>query len=440
MSNRNWIAIVLVVIAGLCALCVGAALIGGLLFTNVRTWDVSSIFDGPTEPNVVATAEESQTFEIGTPATLEVVNRFGDVNITAVEGTTDIQVLMTKNGYGNNQQEAELALSQIEVAVEQTGDQLRLEVTSSDRLENRIDKSVAFDIQVPVETTVVVDSQTGAISLAGTQGKADLDTDFGALEVTDFAGGLAVRTASGSIAVRRVTLLDSGDGDITLISDFGAIRLEDARSGVVQLSSRSGQVHVENLTAGGDVTIGSEFGEVEWRTGTAEALEVQSRSGQVVLADLTIAGEVQASSTFGEIRLTDVQAAGYTLHSDSGRISASGVSGPLEADSQQNDISISGGEIDQLTIESGSGSVNFRGALGEGPHQVKTTFGNITLSLPEDSAFDYDLRTERGLINNDFDEAGSDSSDTRQSGSANGGGEQLTVESLNGSIELLAIP
>lgn len=439
MSNRNLIIILAIIFAGLCALCVGAVLLGALFFVPIQGNTFSEIISGEGDLSVSASAEEVQTFPVDPPATLEVINRFGDINITAMEDLQEIQVSMTKSGYGSTQAEAEQALSQIQVEIDQTGDRLRLEVSSSDRRENRVDKTVSFDIQVPAETTVLADSQTGVIRLSGTQGKADLDTQFGMLEVTDFAGGLAAHTASGSIIVRRIGLLESGEGDISLSSDFGAIRLEDAVSGDVQVSSRSGQVQLENLTSDGEVTLSSEFGEVQWRTGAAGRLEVESRSGQVSLSDLVVSGEVQVSSTFGEIRLTDVEATEYRLRSDSGLITVQGAEGPLQAESQQSDINISGGEIDQLTLETGSGTVQFRGALGEGPHEVISTFGDITLSLPEDSAFDYELRTERGVIRNDFD-INSQASDSRQSGSANGGGPQLTVESLNGSIELRAIP
>lgn len=439
MSNRNWIIILVIALAGLCALCIGAVLIGALFYFPIQGQTFSQVISGSGDFNVTASSEEIQTFDTP-PAILEVINRFGEVSITAVDDISEVQVRMTKEGYGRTQEEAEQALNQIQVAADQTVDRLRLEVTSSDRQENRVDKSVSFDIQVPVETTVLVDSQTGAIRLSGTRGKADLNSEFGQIEITDFAGGLAARTASGAITARRIAPLDSGEGDISLSSDFGAVQLEDARSGDVNVASRSGQVRIENLTSVGAVSLNSDFGEVQWRTGTAEQLEIESRSGQVALSDLVVAGEVQVETTFGEIQLTDVEAAGYDLRSGSGLITVRGANGPLQAESQQSDLNISGGEIDQLTLETASGSVSFRGALGAGPHEIRTTFGNITLNLPQDSAFDYDLNTDRGVIRNDFAAPGTDSSSNRQTGSANGGGDQLTVNSVNGSIELRAIP
>ncbi|MFN2196487.1 MAG: DUF4097 family beta strand repeat-containing protein [Anaerolineales bacterium] len=442
MSRNTWIAIIAIAVIGVCALCVGAVLLAGMAY---NVFNISTVNSGPfarPAPNVTASAEEQQTFEVVAPATLQLSNRFGRVDVRAAENLQGtLQVNMVKNGYGRTQQEAEAALNQLQVEASQTGSVVSLAVSGQDNRGDWQGGSVEFTIEVPVDTTVVIDSGAGSISLTGTQGKADLQTDFGEVRVTDFNGGLVVRTASGAVDVRRIGLLPTGEGDINLRSNFGAISLEDAVTGVLEVTSQSGQVGLQNVEASGSVRLQSQFGELRWNTGTAGPLTIDNGNGLIALSNLAVDGDLAATSNFGEISLTGVQAENYTLKSDAGRISADAVRGRVQVQSLQNGIELSGGEDATLDLLTRSGDIRYRGSLGAGPHQVETSFGNVTLSLPQDSAFDADLSTRFGSITTDFSvEASGSTSGNELQGSVNGGGPQLTVTSQNGNIRLDATP
>jgi DUF4097 and DUF4098 domain-containing protein YvlB len=243
------------------------------------------------------------------------------------------------------------------------------------------------------------------------------------------------------VDVRRIGLLPTGEGDINLRSNFGAISLEDAVTGVLEVTSQSGQVGLQNVEASGSVRLQSQFGELRWNTGTAGPLTIDNGNGLIALSNLAVDGDLAATSNFGEISLTGVQAENYTLKSDAGRISADAVRGRVQVQSLQNGIELSGGEDATLDLLTRSGDIRYRGSLGAGPHQVETSFGNVTLSLPQDSAFDADLSTRFGSITTDFSvEASGSTSGNELQGSVNGGGPQLTVTSQNGNIRLDATP
>lgn len=444
MSRNTWIAIIAVAVIGVCALCVGAVLLAGMAF-NVFNISSGPIFEGGrfnlSGPNVTASAEEQQTFEVSSPATLDLRNRFGSIEVRAVEGLEGrLQVNMVKNGYGRSQQEAEAALDQLQVDVSQSGSVISLAVRGPDNLADLQGSSVDFTVEVPVETSVVIDSAAGSITLTGTQGKADLQTDFGEVRVTDFNGGLAVRTASGALTVRRVGLLPSGEGDINLRSNFGAVSLEDAVTGALEVTSQSGQVSLQNVQASGSVRLQSQFGELRWNTGAAGPLTIDNGNGLIALSNLAVAGDLVATTNFGEISLNGVQAENYTLKSETGHVTADFVRGRVQVQSLQNGIELSGGEDATLDLLTRSGDIRYRGSLGAGPHQVETSFGSVTLSLPQDSAFDVDLSTRFGSITSDFSVETTGGSTNEWRGSVNGGGPQLTVNSQNGSIRLEATP
>lgn len=440
MNSRTWTIIGVIGVLAVCALCVGVLLLGaffvggGLFITNtVRS---------PVEANVEVSVEEQSTYEVEAPATLEITNQFGQIEVQAAEEETDtIQVKLTKTAYGVDQAEADRRLAELQVEVEETSNRVSLQVRDPSTERFFRQGSVDFTVTVPEETTVVLDSGSGRITLEGTSGKADLNTDFGEVRVNDFNGGLAVRTGSGQITVRRIDLLPDGNGDISLTTNFGEITLEDANTGWLEVDTGSGQVHLTNVQSSGDVRLDSEFGEIEWRTGSAAQLTVTAGSGRVQLSDLTVEGELQVETTFGEIRLTGVDAQGYRLTSGSGLITADLVRGRVIAQSRQNEVRITGGEEATVDLESGTGQLIYRGSLGDGPHSLETNFGDIQIGLPQDSAFDVDFQTNFGSIESAFEiEADGSFEDKHWTGSVNGGGAEIIASTQNGSISLEAIP
>ena len=83
----------------------------------------------------------------------------------------------------------------------------------------------------------------------------------------------------------------------------------------------------------------------------------------------------------------------------------------------------------------------FSGSLGTGPHTVSSDFGEIDLTLPADSKLNVDLSTDFGNINSDLPITivtnGNSGSDGDQIvGSINGGGEQLTVQTNSGGVNI----
>lgn len=440
MNRRTWAVIGVIAVLAVCVLCIGVISFGaflaggGLYLTNA--------IRSPVEANVEVSVEEQSSYTVETPAMLEITNQFGQIEVKAAQEETDaIQVRLTKTGYGVDQSEAEQRLVALQVDVEESANRVALRVAepSNDRFLRQ--GSVDFVVTVPQDTTVVLESGSGRITLAGTSGKADLHTNFGEVRVNDFKGGLSVRTGSGQIIVRRIELLPDGNGDISLTTNFGEVTLEDANTGQLEVESGSGQLQLTNVQSSAKARLESEFGEIDWRTGSAAELTMKAGSGRVQLSDLAVEGGLEVESTFGEIRLTGVDAQGYRLTSGSGQITADLVRGKVIVQSRQNDVRITGGQDATLDLESGTGQIVYRGSFGAGPHRLETNFGNVQIELPQDSAFDVDLQTTFGSIESEFEIIRSSSSDEKHwIGSVNGGGPEIAASTQNGSISLEAIP
>ena len=111
--------------------------------------------------------------------------------------------------------------------------------------------------------------------------------------------------------------------------------------------------------------------------------------------------------------------------------------GNVKAHSEFGDIEVTNGKQVILDLQTNSGSVEYSGSLGSGPHMLKTEFGNIDLSIPDDASLSVNLETEFGKVKSDFDiTLSGEFSEKRLSGTLNGGGASLTASTNSGNITI----
>jgi DUF4097 and DUF4098 domain-containing protein YvlB len=164
---------------------------------------------------------------------------------------------------------------------------------------------------------------------------------------------------------------------------------------------------------------------------------VETNSGGIVLTDLFFDNPLISRTEFGDIALMNVDAPSYDLESNSGKVSLDGASGNVKAHSEFGDIDVTNGESVTLDLQTNSGAVEYSGSLGTGPHILKTEFGNIHLTIPEDTSLSVELETEFGKVKSDLTIALSGGfSEDRLVGTINGGGELLTAGTNSGNITI----
>jgi hypothetical protein len=188
-------------------------------------------------------------------------------------------------------------------------------------------------------------------------------------------------------------------GSDVVIESFGA---------AISVSEVKGTVSAE--TVNGDIRIGEAPREVR----------AESVNGGVTIA--TRGGRVQAESVNGAV----------TVRGAGGEIDASTVNGPL---------TVTGASIARAVLETVNGPILLEGGLSRGGTlTVESVSGSVELALPASTAADFTVTTFSGDIRNELGPPAHRSSrhttEKELTFSTGGGGANVTVETLSGSIVL----
>jgi len=172
---------------------------------------------------------------------------------------------------------------------------------------------VKWEISVPAETDLNIDTSGGSIFITGIDGRVALDASGGGIHVQNLGGDLTADSSGGSIeatGIKGNADLDSSGGGIT-VSDVegwlradtsgGGSRIENVR-GDIEADSSGGGIHIKE--AGGRVEADSSGGPVSvvFAAGNAAGGDLSSSGGGVkVWLDAGAALNVHASASGGSV-------------------------------------------------------------------------------------------------------------------------------------------
>jgi DUF4097 and DUF4098 domain-containing protein YvlB len=302
--------------------------------------------------------------------------------------------------------------------------------------------TVDFIVTVPNQTSVNVDTNFGGISIANIEGEVVAESDFSETTLDNVQGAVSASTNNGTITA---TAIMASGKNIDLKSEFGSITLRRANGRDITIDTSNGSAQLDEVRATGKLSVSSEFGGVTIENGSADSLTVDTANGDVSLTKLTVKKDIHVEDDFGSLELDQAYAASYDLDTNNGHITIDGVKGKITANSEFGSIEILHAESVTLDIRSNNGGVTFEGSLGAGPHMVRSEFGSVDLTLPADAQLNANLTTEFGSIRSDLpitvtltEATNSDLNGDQIVGSINGGGDQLTVETNNGSLTIHA--
>jgi hypothetical protein len=196
------------------------------------------------------------------------------------------------------------------------------------------------------------------------------------------------------------------------------------------------RLHIEvRMPKDGDLDANTGDGSVEAYSLTGN-LSVRTGDGSVK-AD-TLSGTVNLHTNDGSIRADNLKG-DIRLHSGDGSIEARGVDGKVDADSGDGHITLEG-RFEGLNIRTGDGSVNTRVLTGSkmtGSWNVRTGDGSVDIVLPGDFQANIDASTGDGHISLGMPVTVEGTfSNSQIHGKMNGGGQQLTIHTGDGSIRL----
>ena len=424
--------------AALILVCLGIGAV--LFFTFSDGFRTNNPFD---VRNISSQLEENKTLKVDAkkPITLNVTDDAGDVTVTGADVET-VQVKVVKTAYDFTQARADEEVKGITYTIKQNGNAIMLDYSlpKSVNFNNRIN-TVDFIVIVPKKTEATIDTN-GDVSVSDVEGNADLTTDFGSLNAENITGSLTMDTNNGDIQAKSV---DASGNDIKVDSSFGDVTLEQITGRDVTVTSTNGKLNLINVRATGEVYTKSSFGDITFDNGLSASVQLESSNGKIKMTQFDIKQDLTINNSFGDIQLTNVTAGSYDLNGSNGDLTIDGVSGRLKAHTQFGDIDILNASSVILDLDTNNGSIHFNGSLGEGPHTVKSEFGSVDLTLPSDAKLNVDLSTEFGKIKSDLpvtltvtETSGSISNHDQIVGTINGGGDQLTVDTNNGSVTIHA--
>lgn len=234
---------------------------------------------------------------------------------------------------------------------------------------------------------------------------------------------------------RRVPVVDGENGELSVRNEFGTITVRGWNQSEIKVRGR--------LAAGAedfDLDVEREGGSVSvnvpdaWLHASEEdpafrttleiyapagwSFEVESLNADLDIAD--VAGAIQAQTVNGSIRVVgpasrlrlesmtgsvtvDAGGAPMELRSVSGTIVARGAAQQVGVETVSGSVTLAGGGITELDVESTTGDVTFEGSIADPTSvNIETFSGSVRLVLPETVRTDFDLQTFSGEIRSAF--------------------------------------
>ena len=378
----------------------------------------------------------SYTFKASSAGELIVKNFRGDITVTGksnnavtIVNETNIKANSEKRAW-NLHQEAKVTVNQTE---DETGKTVII-VKGKTKWRRRINDNLV--ITVPQVFSVALDCRGGNIALASLRGEMDISTSGGDINLRDLTGKITTLTSGGNIEGSNLS------GRISAMTSGGSLQFSDVK-GELNATTSGGDIEAENIqgstsleTSGGNIDlydlVGREIfartsgGEITARELIAETtIDLHTSGGDLDLEDIT--GDLEASTSGGDIDIMDVRGETkvWTL---GGEIKAKVVHGAFDGRTSGGDISLS--KIWDRQYE-------------DHEIDVKTSDGDIVLTLPEDFPASFRLRVLSSgrkpgeVILSDFPmEISASQAVTLSEGGINGGKFNVHVEASMGTIRI----
>jgi DUF4097 and DUF4098 domain-containing protein YvlB len=288
---------------------------------------------------------------------------------------------------------------------------------------NSHSSSLDFDITVPEDFDIVLDSMGGSLKIDGVSGSFSGKTMGGSLTLHDVRGEAELTTMGGAIT------LTSSELDGYLKTYGGEVRFEDV-VGDVKGSSMGGNVKYRNVvrrsgdtgsptrTGGGDVN--------------GDTVQISTMGGEIEVDEAPEGASLHTMG--GDIRVTD---AGRFVDAKTmgGDVVLEAVDGWVKATTMGGDVEVtligSGGDV-ELTSMSGDVVLTL-------PAGFSAEF-DIELAYTKNSSQDYkiitDLNLQQSQKNEWVHDHGSPRKYIRATGTVGGGQYKVKIKTINGNIRI----
>lgn len=373
-----------------------------LFFALIAMVMVPSVFAGRTT--------ESKTFKVkqGGDLIVDVDNAGADIQVRVWDKS---EVLIKVDGIREEELE--------DLEIEQSGNTIRVEFYGDDDWGRS--RHMKFILNVPSEFNLDLATSGGDITIDDKIiGRVEARTSGGDVEIDNVDGEVSLRTSGGDVSARNIK------GNATMQTAGGDIDVGDVQG---ELSAQ---------TAGGDIEMGTVRGDVNARTA----------GGDIIAHD--VGGDVSATTAGGDVRIGNATGEA-SLKTAGGDIELRGGHGEIVAKTAGGDLELEGlvGSVDGATA--GGDIVVELEPEGNRGSSLETKGGDISFYVPSNAKVTIEAEIRiRGRYDDDDDyyddyEILSDFDVTTEDNSSkrrfvrielNGGGPRITLDTMNGNIEV----
>jgi len=295
-----------------------------------------------------------RALQVSGPVHLDLTTGSGDVqvrtgNSSQVQVTGHIRASEKWFGGESNNIEEKIRRLETNPPIQQNGNDIRIGHIDDPELRHNI--SISYDVVVPTETDLRMQSGSGDQKVEGIRGPLEVSSGSGGLKISSIGDRVHAETGSGDIDINRVK------GNVHAKTGSGSIDASDI-AGAFEANSGSGRITLQQ-TAPGSVRVDTGSGGMELR-GVDGSLEAKAGSGTI---------QAEGSPT-----------GAWTVHTGSGEVNLklpSNAAFDLDAHTSSGSIS-----IDQPhTVQGSVGRKEVRGRVGGGgvPVEVETGSGDIQI-------------------------------------------------------------
>jgi DUF4097 and DUF4098 domain-containing protein YvlB len=299
-----------------------------------------------------ATVEGSfqRTLQTTGPVHLDLTTGSGNVQVrTGNANQVKVTGHIKATEWFSDNAEAKVKRLEANPPIQQSGNDIRIGHIDDPELRHNI--SISYDVIVPAETDLRVESGSGNQSVDGIRGPLNVSAGSGGLQITAIGDRVHAETGSGDIEIERVK------GDVRAKTGSGSIRANDIAGGF-EADTGSGHITLQQ-TAPGSVRVDTGSGGMELH-GVRGSLEAKAGSGTIQAeGNPTGAWNVHTGSGTVHLRLPSNAAFDLDAHTSSGSIS-----------------------VEQPhTVQGSIGRKEIRGRVGGGgvPVEVETGSGDIRI-------------------------------------------------------------
>lgn len=265
------------------------AIVGAVALFGLYGCDIEEIIEAA-GGNVEANREITQTYEIASLLDLTVESSNGYVVVESAE-TASVTVTAKLRSRADTLEKAEERVEALVVDMIQTGDNLLLRYRSSDQpVDVRKYSGVSFEVTVPAQADVEVDTSNGAITVRGIEGEFNLDTSNGAIDLDELVGVVYADTSNGRIDV------DGFRGTLDLETSNGAIDVVNVEASIDARTS-NGRIDFAGVLMGDNNDLRTSNGAIEVKVAADASITFDaSTSIGSISTSFTLVGDTEGRS------------------------------------------------------------------------------------------------------------------------------------------------